>query len=91
MLFRSHCINRRASGVQDVTVISTEELFADPYMAHLAKGHHDLYLVEEENVQRAELRSKPSRETWLIFKLDRLMVPTETPARAATRVVVRPW
>jgi len=69
----AHCINRRASDMEDVTVISTEALFADPYMAHLAKGHHDLYLVGEENTQRTEMRSKPSRETWLIFKLDRLM------------------
>ncbi|NID05676.1 hypothetical protein HBF26_12320 [Luteibacter jiangsuensis] len=68
-----HCINRRASGMQDVTVIGTEALFADPYMAHLAKGHHDLYLVGEENTRRTETRSKPSRETWLIFRLDRLM------------------
>nr|WP_275690589.1 chemotaxis protein CheW [Luteibacter jiangsuensis] len=42
-------------------------------MAHLAKGHHDLYLVGEENTRRTETRSKPSRETWLIFRLDRLM------------------
>lgn len=69
----AHCINRRASDMEDVTVIGTEALFADPYMAHLAKGHHDLYLVGEENTHRTELRSKPSRETWLIFKLDRLM------------------
>jgi len=69
----AHCINRRASDMEDVTIISTEALFADPYMAHLAKGHHDLYLVGEENTHHTEVRSKPSRETWLIFKLDRLM------------------
>jgi purine-binding chemotaxis protein CheW len=67
------CISRRDAGAEDLLLVSTEAVFADPYMAHLAKGHHDLYLVADDQTRHTETRRKRVRETWLTFHLDRLM------------------
>lgn len=74
-LFAS-CINRRDAAeadADDLTMIDTAALFADTHLAHLAKGHHDLYLVADDQTRRTEIRRQRVRETWLTFRLDRLM------------------
>ncbi|WP_369929655.1 chemotaxis protein CheW [Xanthomonas sp. NCPPB 2632] len=71
------CINRRdadaSADADDLIMIDTAALFADAHLAHLAKGHHDLYLVADDQTRRTEIRRKRVRETWLTFRLDRLM------------------
>jgi purine-binding chemotaxis protein CheW len=69
----SSCIGRRDTAADDLLVMDTAALFADPYMAHLAKGHHDLYLVADDLTRRTEARRRRIRETWLTFRLERLM------------------
>ncbi|WP_072321247.1 chemotaxis protein CheW [Luteibacter sp. UNCMF366Tsu5.1] len=69
----ANVISRRDTGEGDLILISTSALFANPYMAHLAKGHHDLYLVTDEEEHSSDARRKTQRETWLTFDLDRPM------------------
>ena len=69
----ANVISRRDTAEGDLILISTTALFADTYMAHLAKGHHDLYLVDEGQAPSEVARRKSQRETWLTFDLDRPM------------------
>lgn len=67
------CISGRADAADDLVLVDATALHGDPFLAHLAKGHHDLYrnADEEEAAQRSS--RKAARETWVTFQLERLM------------------
>lgn len=68
------CIDRREQGNDDdLILIDAPALHADPTMAHLAKGHRDLYLVEDDLQAVARAARKRASDTWVTFRLDRLM------------------
>lgn len=67
------CISERGAGADDVMLVDAAALYADPFMAHLAKGHHDLYLDTGRRDAQTEAQQQGGRETWVTFQLDRLM------------------
>lgn len=66
------CISRGDSGQDDLALVDAPALHADPFLAHLARGHRDLYLVGADETE-AQAGRKRQRETWVTFQLDRLM------------------
>lgn len=67
------CISRSDTATHDLILVSAPALLAEPYMAELAKGHHDLYLVADHELRDVEATRQRARETWVTFHLDRLM------------------
>jgi len=67
------CISRQDSGQDDLCLVDAPALHADPFLAHLAKGHRDLYLVATDEATDGHAGKPRVRETWVTFQLDRLM------------------
>ncbi|HEU4670026.1 MAG TPA: chemotaxis protein CheW [Dyella sp.] len=67
------CISRKDSGEDDLALVDAPALHADPFLAHLATGHRDLYLVTGEGTAADRADRQRVRQTWVTFQLDRLM------------------
>jgi purine-binding chemotaxis protein CheW len=67
------CISGRADGADDLVLVDAPVLHADPFLAHLAKGHHDLYRNGDDEAAAERAARQSTRETWVTFQLDRLM------------------
>lgn len=67
------CISRKDSGQDDLALVDAPGLHADPFLAHLATGHRELYLVAADEAAAAQAGQRRLRETWVTFQLDRLM------------------
>lgn len=67
------CISRKDSDQDDLALVDAPALHADPFLAHLATGHRDLYLVAADEAAVAQSAQRRVRETWVTFRLDRLM------------------
>lgn len=68
------CISRREEGLGDLVLVDAAALHADPFLAHLASGHRNLYLVQGDDAAgAADAARDGGRESWVTFRLDRLM------------------
>lgn len=67
------CISRKESGEDDLALVDAPALHADPFLAHLATGHRDLYRVAADEDAAAQASRQRLRESWVTFRLDRLM------------------
>ncbi len=67
------CISCPDSGMDDLLMVNVPALLTIPFITDIIQGHHDLYLVADSEQREVENRRQRIRETWITFRLDRLM------------------